>query len=160
MNGGGWRTSAQATLEHVRGQLAERSALFRKQRKAFEDIRSERTIVRRSAILTSIPGIEPTTAATLLPAAMELGNTNVAGVADSAGVAPMSRDAGTTRGRRMIRNGHIAARSPLYRTAVVAVRWNRDLAASDSRLCEAGKPFSRSRSPPSCESSCFLLIRC
>ena len=92
MNGGGWRTSAQATLEHVRDQLDERIALFRKQRKTLEAIRAERTIARRSPILTSIPGIGPTTAATLLPAMMELGNTNASEVADSAGVSPMNRE--------------------------------------------------------------------
>ena len=137
---------AQATLELVRDQLDERIALCRRQckvleAKLLEAIRSERTIARRYEILTSIPGIGPTTAATLLSEMKELGNANAAEVAALAGVAPMNRDSGTMRGRKMIRSGRIAARNTLYMAAVVAVRWNRDLAAFYSRLREAGKPF-------------------
>lgn len=136
----------QASLDLVRDQLDERIALCRRQCKALEvklleAIRSERAIARRYEILTSIPGIGPTTAATLLSEMKELGRANAAEVAALAGVAPMNRDSGTMRGRKIIRSGRIAARNTLYMAAVVAVRWNRDLAAFYSRLRKAGKPF-------------------
>lgn len=53
----------------------------------------------------------------------------------------MNRDSGTMRGRKMIRSGRIVARNTLYMAAVVAVRWNGDIAAFYGRLRQAGKPF-------------------
>ena len=136
----------QATLNLVKDQLDERISLCRRQckildAKLLEAIRLEPAIARRYAILVSIPGIGPTTAATLLSEMKELGSANAAEVAALAGVAPMNRDSGTMRGRKMSRSGRIAARNTLYMAAVVAVRWNCDLAAFYSRLREAGKPF-------------------
>ena len=137
---------SQTTLNLVEEQLDERIALCRRQCKVLdvellETIRSDPAIARRYAILTSIPGNGPTTAATLLSEMKELGSANAAEVAALAGVAPMNRDSGALRGRKMIRSGRIVARNTLYMAAVVAVRWNRDLAAFYGRLREAGKPF-------------------
>ncbi|MGB3797728.1 MAG: IS110 family transposase [Alteraurantiacibacter sp.] len=137
---------SQTTLDLVKDQLDERIALCRRQCKVLDAelldaIRSEPAIARRYVILTSIPGIGPTTAATLLSEMKELGNANAAEIAALAGVAPMNRDSGALRGRKMIRSGRIVARNTLYMAAVVAVRWNRDLTAFYGRLRQAGKPF-------------------
>ena len=137
---------AQASLDLVKDQLDDRIALCRRQCKVLEAellavIRREPLVARRYAILTSIPGIGPTTAATLLSEMKELGSANSAEVAALAGVAPMNRDSGAMRGRKMIRSGRIVARNTLYMAAVVAVRWNPDLAAFYGRLRQAGKPF-------------------
>ena len=106
-----------------------------------EIIGSEPRIARRYKILTSILGIGPTTAATLLSEMKELGSANAAEVAALAGVAPMNRDSGTMRGRKMIRSGRIVARNSLYMAAVVGVRFNHDLKVFYERLRQAGKPF-------------------
>ena len=71
----------------------------------------------------------------------ELGSANAAEVAALAGVAPMNRDSGTMRGRKMIRSGRIVARNSLYMAAVVGVRFNRDLKVFYERLRTASKPF-------------------
>ncbi|WP_375262513.1 IS110 family transposase [Palleronia sp.] len=137
---------SQVSVDLVKDQLDERIALCRHQCKVLEAellvaIQSDPAIARRYSILTSIPGIGPTTAATLLSEMKELGSANSAEVAALAGVAPMNRDSGTMRGRKMIRSGRIVARNTLYMAAVVAVRWNRDIAAFYGRLRQAGKPF-------------------
>lgn len=137
---------AQTLLDLVREQLDERIALCRQQCKVLEAellraIRSEPRIARRYAILSSIPGIGPATASTLLSEMKELGSANAAEVAALAGVAPMNRDSGAMRGRKMIRSGRIVARNTLYMAALVAVRWNRDLKIFYERLRQMGKPF-------------------
>jgi transposase len=104
-------------------------------------IRSEPRVARRFEILISIRGIGPTTAATLIAEMSELGSANAAQIAALAGVAPMNRDSGLHRGRRMIRGGRMGARNALYMTAIVAIRWNDGLKAFYDRLRAAGKSF-------------------
>lgn len=96
---------------------------------------------RRYAILKSIPGIGPTTAATLLAEMKELGSANSSEVAALAGLAPMNRDSGMMRGRKPIRGGRVMARNSLYMASVSTVRWNLDLKVFYERLRKAGKPF-------------------
>ncbi|MGB3797631.1 MAG: IS110 family transposase [Alteraurantiacibacter sp.] len=137
---------SQASLDLVRDQVDERIKLCRRQCKALDAelrvlVRAERQIARRFDILTSIPGIGPTTAATLLSDMQELGAANAAEVSALAGVAPMNRDSGTLRGRKMIRGGRVAVRNVLYMAATVAVRWNPCLKAFYERLRQIGKPF-------------------
>ncbi|TRD15602.1 IS110 family transposase [Palleronia caenipelagi] len=136
----------QSTLPAVTAQIEEQIALCRTHRKALEAelvkvIRADRRIARRYAILTWIPGIGPATAAILLSDMTELGSANAAEIAALAGVAPMNRDSGTLRGRRMIRSGRQSVRNALYMAAVVAVRWNEDIRVFYERLKSAGKPF-------------------
>ena len=137
---------SQASLDLIRDQIDERIEPCRRQCKALDTelrvlVRAERQIARRFEILTSIPGIGPTTAATLLSDMQELGAANAAEVSALAGVAPMNRDSGTMRGRKMIRGGRIAVRNVLYMAATVAVRWNPGLKAFYERLRKTGKPF-------------------
>ena len=137
---------SETTVELVRDQIAARVALCRAQRdqldKALQKlIRSDPDISRRFDILTSIPGIGKTTAVTLLTEMNELGSANAAQVSSLAGIAPMNRDSGVLRGRRMIRGGRTAARNALYMAAVVALRSNRSIRVFYDRLRVAGKPF-------------------
>ena len=137
---------SETTVEIVQRQIEARLALCRTQYDELEAtlldlVRCDAHIRRRYEILTSIPGIGAVTATTLLTEMPEMGSATAAQIASLAGVAPMNRDSGTMRGRRMIRGGRVAARNVLYMAAVVAVRWNRDLAAFYGRLRQAGKPF-------------------
>jgi transposase len=106
----------ETTVEIVGRQIEDRLVLCRRQLKALdamllELVRSDPATRRRFEVLTSIPGIGPVTAVTLLTEMKELGTANAAQVAALAGVAPMNRDSGVLRGRRMIRGGRIAARN-------------------------------------------------
>lgn len=137
---------SETTLKIVREQIEDRLQLCRKHLKKLDDallklVQSDPMMRRRYEVLTSIPGIGPVTALTLLTEMRELGSANAAEVAALAGVAPMNRDSGVMRGRRMIRGGRIATRNVLYMAAVVAMRYNRGIKAFYDRLRAAGKPF-------------------
>ena len=84
----------------ARRQVVEqRIALYRRQCWDLESllnevIQADPAIARRFQALTSIPGIGPVSAATLIAEMKELGSANAAQIAALAGVAPMSRDSG------------------------------------------------------------------
>lgn len=56
------------------------------------------------------------------------------------GVAPINRDSGAMRGRRMIFGGRGSVRHVLYMTALVAARRNPEIKVFYDRLVAAGKP--------------------
>ena len=93
----------------------------------------------RVELLTSVPGIGPQTARTLLVGLPELGGVSRQQIAALVGVAPLNRDSGAMRGRRTIWGGRAAVRSALYMAALVASRHNPVLRAYYGRLVAAGK---------------------
>jgi transposase len=97
-------------------------------------------IARRAAVLRSIPGVGPVTALALLAYLRELGQLTAKQVAAMAGLAPIARDSGTSSGQRRIRGGRAALRQALYMSALVASRYNPNLAETYRRLRNAGKP--------------------
>lgn len=136
----------EATSDMVKDLLIERIALCRRHCDVLDAelqavLKADAQLMQRYAILTSIPGIDPTTAATLLAEMRELGSANAAQVAALSGLAPMNRDSGMMRGKKTIRGGRVMARNILYMASVSAVRWNLDLKAFYDRLRKAGKPF-------------------
>ncbi len=56
-------------------------------------------------------------------------------------LAPMNRDSGTFRGRRMIIGGRAVVRSQLYMAAMSAIKWNPFIERYYNRLMSKGKPF-------------------
>ena len=61
-------------------------------------------------------------------------------IAKLVGVAPLSRDSGTMRGRRFVQGGRGPLRGVLYMGALVAARHNPVIKAFYRRLVAAGKP--------------------
>ncbi len=90
-------------------------------------------------LLRSVPGIGPVVSRTLLAELPELGTLTHKQIAALVGVAPLNRDSGTLRGRRMIWGGRAVVRSVLYMSAVVAARHNPLIKAFYQRLRAAGK---------------------
>lgn len=90
-------------------------------------------------ILESTPGIGNTTAASLVAGFVELGQLNRHQVAALAGVAPINRDSGTMRGKRIVWGGRPRIRAALYMATLVATRYNPVIKAFYLRLCAAGK---------------------
>lgn len=90
--------------------------------------------------LQSVPGIGPVVARTLLAELPELGQLDRRAIAKLVGIAPMSRDSGQWRGRRMIQGGRTTVRTALFMAALVAARWNPVIAVFYRRLIAAGKP--------------------
>ena len=89
---------------------------------------------------SSIPGIGPVAAATLLAEVPELGACSRQEVAALVGVAPFNRDSGAWRGPRRVWGGRAQIRAVLYMATVAAIRANPRLRACYQRLHAAGKP--------------------
>jgi transposase len=94
----------------------------------------------RENLLKSVPGVGPTVARTLIAELPELGRLSRRKIAALVGVAPLNRDSGTLRGKRIIWGGRPAVRAILYMAAVSAARCNPAVAASYKRLRSTGKP--------------------
>ncbi len=91
-------------------------------------------------LLTSVPGIGPRIARTLIAELPELGSLGRRQVASLTGVAPFNRDSGTLRGRRTIAGGRTVVRNALYMSVLVSIRRKLPLAETYHRLRAAGKP--------------------
>jgi transposase len=76
---------------------------------------------------------------TLLSGLPELGNLNRKEIAALVGVAPLNRDSGLFRGKRMIWGGRANIRSVLYMSATCAMRFNPTIRIFYERLRSAGK---------------------
>jgi len=93
----------------------------------------------RDDLLQSVPGVGPVLSRTLLAELPELGQLDRKRIAALVGVAPLTRESGTWRGRRGIWGGRAQVRRVLYMAAVVAVRHNPTIHAFHDRLVAAGK---------------------
>ena len=91
-------------------------------------------------LLRSVPGVGPAVATSLLAELPELGTLDRKRIAALVGVAPLNRDSGTVRGRRVVWGGRARVRAALYMAALVATRHNPTVRAFYARLLAAGKP--------------------
>lgn len=91
-------------------------------------------------LLQSVPGVGPVLSRTLLGELPELGQLNRKQIAALVGVAPLARDSGTLRGKRLVWGGRAPIRTVLYMSALAAARYNPVLRAFYQRLRAAGKP--------------------
>ena len=91
-------------------------------------------------LLQSVPGIGPVNSRTLLADLPELGSLNHKQIAALVGVAPLNRDSGKWRGKRIVWGGRASVRCALYMSALTAVRYNPVIKTFYQRLQEAGKP--------------------
>src|SRR5574342_220073 len=91
-------------------------------------------------LLQSVPGIGPIVSYTLLGELPELGTLTHKQIAALVGVAPLARDSGTLRGKRMIWGGRASVRTALFMAAMCGRRWNPTLKVFYERLKAAGKP--------------------
>ena len=94
----------------------------------------------RDELLRSVPGVGLVLSRTLLADLPELGRLSRRAVAKLVGVAPLSRDSGTMRGRRFVQGGRAAVRGVLYMAALVATRHHVIIREFYLRLLAAGKP--------------------
>ena len=103
-------------------------------------LRSEELLRRKTEILTSIPGISGITAAGLLVHMPELGTMTGPRAASLAGLAPVTRESGTWKGRSFIQGGREKVRRMLYMPALAAIRCNPHLKRKYEALLAVGKP--------------------
>ena len=91
-------------------------------------------------LLQSVPGVGPIVSYTLLGELPELGTLTHKQIAALVGVAPLARDSGTLRGKRMVWGGRASVRTALFMAALCGRRWNPALKVFYDRLKAAGKP--------------------
>ncbi len=91
-------------------------------------------------LLASVPGVGKISARTLIAELPELGRLDRRQIASLVGVAPINRDSGTFRGRRMVMGGRADVRKALYMPTLTAIRYNPALKALYLRLTGRGKP--------------------
>jgi transposase len=91
-------------------------------------------------LLQSVPGVGRVVSLTLLAELPELGRLSHKQIAALVGVAPLARDSGTLRGKRLVYGGRAPVRAVLYMAALVASRRNPVIRACYERLRAAGKP--------------------
>jgi len=95
----------------------------------------------KADLLRSVPGVGQVTTLTLLATLPELGHLSRHQIAALVGVAPMNRDSGTRRGKRMVWGGRAPVRAVLYMATLVGLKHNPVLRVFYERLRAAGKPF-------------------
>ena len=90
-------------------------------------------------LLTSMPGVGPVLAFTLIALLPELGKMSRKQIAALVGLAPYDFDSGKLRGHRSIYGGRMPIRNVLYMAALSASRYNPALKAFSNRLADANK---------------------
>lgn len=128
------RAIAEARIGQLRAWIAELDAAIA------EHIAAHAHLARTDALLCSVPGVGPATAARLLADLPELGTLSRQKIAALAGVAPFANDSGGHQGRRRMRAGRRSVRCALYMAALVAARHNPVFSPAYRRLVAAGKP--------------------
>ena len=104
-----------------------------------EMIAADPDLARRYARLTSMPGVGPVLAFTLIALLPELGRMSRKKIAALVGLAPYDFDSGKLRGHRSIYGGRMPVRNVLYMAALSACRYNPALKTFHKRLAASGK---------------------
>jgi transposase len=109
-------------------------------RRVIEIVAADAALAHRYRLLSSMPGVGPVLACTLIALLPELGRLNRKQIAALVGVAPYVFDSGKLKGKRCIWGGRAPLRHILYMAALSASQHNPALKAFHRRLKSAGKP--------------------
>ncbi len=129
------REHIEKLLVGVAAQVAELDA------KIHDAVESSPEDAAKAALVRTVPGVGPVTAATLVGELPELGKLDRRRLSALLGVAPMNRDSGRKQGKRVTYGGRSEIRRVLYMAALTARRFNPAIRAFAERLKAAGKPF-------------------
>jgi transposase len=134
----------QAAAKRVRKDLEAHIRFLQRRLQSIDDdmddaVRSSPLWRGKEDLLRTVPGVGPRTARTLLAEMPELGTLSRQKIASLAGLAPMNRDSGQWRGKRMIQGGRRGVRSALYMAALIASRRNPVFKTFYERLLSGGK---------------------
>jgi transposase len=103
-------------------------------------LEADKALSGKAAVMMSLKGIGLRTACFLLAGLPELGSLDKGQIAKLIGVAPLNRDSGQMRGKRMIAGGRKPVRDALYIAALPAIRFDPDIRAFFEKLKSKGKP--------------------
>jgi transposase len=129
------REHIEKLLADVEAQIAALDAKLR------DALKSTPEDAKKSALVRTVPGVGPVTAATLIGELPELGKLDRRRLSALVGLAPMNRDSGRQSGKRRIQGGRGAIRDVLYMATLTARQWNPVIKAFAARLDAAGKPY-------------------
>ncbi len=127
------KPNIEATIAWLKKQLASID------KDLDEFIEQNPILKRREEIIRSLPGVGPVVTRSLIAYLPELGTLPQKKIAALVGVAPLNRDSGKLRGKRIIWGGRGHLRSLLYMAALVGVRHNPILRSFYDKLLQAGK---------------------
>jgi transposase len=133
------QAAIRASLDAVLATLDRELALV--DRQLAELVAEDDQWRQRDHLLQSVPGVGGGTSHVLIADLPELGQLEDKPLAKLVGLAPLNRDSGKLRGRRVITGGRSTVRTALYMAALSASRCNPVLRAFYQRLRQAGKPF-------------------
>jgi transposase len=94
---------------------------------------------QRLELLVTVPGVGLVTATGLLAELPELGTLNRGQAAKLVGLAPLNRDSGALRGKRLIGGGRVPVRRSLYMATIVATKHNALIRRHYLQLLSRGK---------------------
>jgi transposase len=94
----------------------------------------------KNALLQSVPGIGNIAASSIISNVPELGYITNKQAASLIGVAPITKESGRYKGKRVIQGGRSQVRTVLYMAMMSAMQCNPVFKATYTRLVEAGKP--------------------
>ncbi|KLV05163.1 transposase [Photobacterium aquae] len=94
----------------------------------------------KNRLLQSVPGIGKVAAASIISNVPELGLITNKQAAALIGVAPINRESGRYKGKRVIQGGRAQVRTVLYMAMMSAMQCNPVFKATYQRLLDAGKP--------------------
>lgn len=94
----------------------------------------------KNTILQSMPGVGKVLAASLISNVPELGFITNKQASSLIGVAPITRESGRFKGKRLIQGGRTQVRTVMYMAMMSAIQCNPVFRATYERLLTAGKP--------------------
>ena len=126
--------------------LDEVITLLRRQAKSLEGeimsaIDDDPLWQKLAEVFGAIKGVAGRTIALLMAELPEIGVYDNKAIAKLAGLAPIAKDSGTSKGRRPVRGGRTAIRSILYVVGYHVAKHDPDMNAFAARLKAAGKPL-------------------
>ena len=119
-----------AALEHEIEKIEKRISTLVSQNDKFK---------QKATIIRSVPGIGAKTVGMLIGALPELGFLNRRQIAALVGLAPINRDSGRLRGKRMTGGGRVNVRKQLYMPTLVAIQHNPVIRKYYNHLLKQGK---------------------
>ena len=125
------------SIDKVVAVLEEQIAAI--DQKLAEAIAADESLKHKVELLDSVPAIGPVTAVMLVIRLPELGRVNRRQIAALVGLAPMNRDSGRYRGKRMTGGGRVRVRSALYMPMLAAIRYNPRIRDFYQHLLDNGK---------------------
>lgn len=130
--------------EYISGSLSGFIASFEKAIREIDEmiehhINGAPGLKGKTDLLVTVPGIGKSTAMFLVAELPELGKVNRREIASLIGTAPVNRDSGTFRGKRMTGGGRRHIRKQLYMPTLAAIRHNPIISIYYQHLLKNGK---------------------